>query len=354
MNSRIVTSAVILAIIGLATAYGVYAASSPNGTNDSPDASSEIVCPEDGSLYVWTPIGTFSENFNWRCLLCSHTWIKTYPEDKYKSWRNALLEPAFVRDYTLLYLRAVLQMDISDPLALDWTGGRETPEGILGYETFVYRASAIAVTIGYPVVLPENTVYTIKVEVGGRTEWEGQLRRREFVTDSPMQNAVYDYSGGVGLFDRGIHIVATSYNPLIREASTSAPHTSEIDYWQRLKENVTITASPKDFISIIISRGDRPTGGYTIRIRSFSWLESYPVKFRFSADFTDPGEGVAVTQALTNPLVLVPIGELSPGEYIVEVHIIQYIMTYDKEGNPVYTPLQTFKEEVWEQSFTIR
>jgi hypothetical protein len=70
-------------------------------------------------------------------------------------------------------------------------------------------------------------------------------------------------------------------------------------------------------------------------------------------DFTDPGEGVAVTEAVTNPLVLVPLEKLSSGEYVVEVHIDTYILTFDEEGNLVYTLLQTLKEETWKLTFKI-
>ena len=163
-------------------------------------------------------------------------------------------------------------------------------------------------------------------------------------------NPVYDYGGGVGLFSKGIHVIATTRNP----STFSDGFQSVNEYWQHLKENETVDATSHDFISIIISRGDQPTGGYTLHIESFSWLESYPVRFRFHLNFTDPGDGVPVTEALTNPLVLVPIDKLSPGEYIIEVHIVQYILTFDDTGKPVYTPIPTFKEEVWKLTFTIQ
>ena len=325
----------------------------PNSTIPD-DNTKNFTCPEDNSPYTWTPIGTFSENFNWICLECGHSWMKTLPEDTYESWRNQFLEPDFVRDYTLLYMRTILEKEIPDPLTLEWVGGRETPEQTVGYETFVYTAEGIKVTVGNPVVLPENTVYEIKVEVGDLTIWKGQLHRREFTSDS-VENALYDYYGGVGLFEKGIHVSATTRNPMIREATAETTNTDIMNgYWQQIHENLTDTASSEDFISIIISRGDYPTGGYEIKITQFSWLESYPVKFRFQVDFIDPGEGVAVTQALTNPLVLFPIGELSPGEYQIEVHILLYFLTFDEEGNPTYTQAQTFREEVWEHTFTIQ
>jgi len=317
-----------------------------------PSASKlNIVCPLDGSPYVWTPVGSKSENFIWVCLECGHHWQVTYPEDSYRSWLDVFLDPAFVRDYTVLYLRK--ELDLPDPLKLNWIGGRQTPERYLGYETYVFKAKDLSVTIGYPVVLPQNTVYRIKIEDGGRIVWEGQLHRRRFLTSElPSQNnlrTVYDYYGGVGVFKKGIHVIATSYDPLTLKKEFQTVN----DFWQALKEKETTRASSKDFVSIIISRGDYPTGGHAIQIKSFSWLESYPVKLRFEANFTDPGEGVYVTEAFTNPLVLIPLGRLSPGLYTVEVHVDTYILTFDAQGKPVYTLLLTFREELWTQTFVV-
>lgn len=168
--------------------------------------------------------------------------------------------------------------------------------------------------------------------------------------DSPDDtDYVYDTSGGVGLFDEGIHVIATSQDP--RTMSGDFPIIN--NYWKMLLEHETTRASDQDFISIILSRGDQPTGGYTINIESFGWLESYPVKFRFHVNFTDPGEGLMVTQALTNPLVLVPIGKLTPGEYNIEVQITMFILNVDEEGNTYYTPIMTFAPVIWKQTLTI-
>jgi|GEM_PF-110540 len=151
---------------------------------DATSEVDEIVSPVNNSPYVWTAIGTFSENFNWICLENGYTWMKTYPEDRYKEWREAFLQPAFVRDYTILYLREIEDKILPDPLAATWTGGRETPEGLVGSETFVYRAEELEVTIQYPVVLPENTIYKITVKSQGSTVWEGQLFQRQFTSSS--------------------------------------------------------------------------------------------------------------------------------------------------------------------------
>ncbi len=176
--------------------------------------------------------------------------------------------------------------------------------------------------------------------------------RDEPDTDKPDRDTpdyVYDNYGGVGLFAEGIHIIATSQDP--RNLSDDYPIVN--DYWKMLQENETTQATDQDFISIILSRGDQPTGGYTINVESFGWLECYPAKFLFQVNFTDPGEGVMVTQAITNPLVLVPIAKLTPGEYNVEVQITQFILNVDEEGKTYYTPIMTFAPVIWKQTLTI-
>ncbi len=160
---------------------------------------------------------------------------------------------------------------------------------------------------------------------------------------------VYDSYGGVGLFPEGIHVTATSQDP--RNLSDNYPIAN--DYWKMLQENETTQATDQDFISIILSRGDKSTGGYTINVESFGWLECYPPIFRFQVNVTDPGEGVMVTEALTNPLVLVPIGKLTPGEYHVEVHVTWFTQKIDGEGNTYYTPIMTFAPIIWKQTLTI-
>jgi hypothetical protein len=160
---------------------------------------------------------------------------------------------------------------------------------------------------------------------------------------------VYDNYGGVGLFPEGIHITATSQDP----RNLSDDYTIVNDYWKMLQEHETTEATDQNFICIILSRGDKSTGGYAINVESFGWLECYPVIFRFQVNVTDPGEGVMVTEAITNPLVLVPLGKLTPGEYHVEVNVTWFIQNIDEEGNTYYTPVMTFAPIVWKQTLTI-
>ena len=164
-----------------------------------------------------------------------------------------------------------------------------------------------------------------------------------------LPDYVYDYYGGVNLFSEGIHVLATSQDPRTLFGEFNVAN----DYWKMLLDSEITQATDQDFISILLSRGNKPTGGYDIQIENFAWFESYPVKFLFQVNFTDPGEGVMVTEALTNPLVLVPIGKLTSGQYNIEVPIAQYILNIDEEGNPYYRQILTFAPVIWEQTLTI-
>ena len=84
---------------------------------------------------------------------------------------NALL----ARDQALLYVSEQHgQSGLGAGLA--WQEERLTPENIVGGETYQYTAGDWVVTVFYPVVLPENTVYTISVanESSG-FQWEGEV-----------------------------------------------------------------------------------------------------------------------------------------------------------------------------------
>jgi hypothetical protein len=84
---------------------------------------------------------------------------------------NALV----ARDQALLYVSEQHgQSGLGAGLA--WQEERLTPENIVGGETYQYTAGDWVVTVSYPVVLPENTVYTISVanESSG-FQWEGEV-----------------------------------------------------------------------------------------------------------------------------------------------------------------------------------
>lgn len=302
-----------------------------------------ILCPKDGSPYVWTPIGSRSENFNWRCLECGYHWMKTYPEEVYRSWRTAFLDPEFVRDYTILYLREIEKLGLPDPLKLDWTVNRESVPP--GKEAYKYLANDLTVKVEYRVGQQGNTVYELEVEDGDDVVWRGKLYQRKFnpAVNNIPSDVLYETYGSLGVFEKGVYIIATESNPI------DLLEKSELS-WKTLKEYTTLKGSKGDYISIVVSRGEFPTGGYSIKIRSVEKLEGEPTMIYLTVEFTDPGKGVVVTQAFTNPTALISLGNLPEGEYLVEVHVNRFILSYDKEGNPLYTWVG---EEIWTRGFQV-
>nr|MBC7244470.1 hypothetical protein [Chloroflexota bacterium] len=79
------------------------------------------------------------------------------------------------RDLVLTYLSAQYKVQI--PLAeLTWTRTRITPEGLVGAETYQYRAGEWVVTISYPIVAPGQVTYKVSV-VNESTgfQWQGEI-----------------------------------------------------------------------------------------------------------------------------------------------------------------------------------
>jgi len=167
-------------------------------------------------------------------------------------------------------------------------------------------------------------------------------------SDKPALNeVVYEYYGTLGLFKPGIHVVVTAVDPV--ELYKTGDWAAMNGYWEMLKGHVADKASVKDFISILISRGDFPTGGYEIEITSLNVEDN---TLRLSANFTDPGEGIMVTEAFTNPTALILVGRLPRGEYTVRLHVDLFILEM-VEGKIVRVPILTFAEVVWTATFTV-
>jgi hypothetical protein len=193
------------------------------------------------------------------------------------------------------------------------------------------------------------TMFMLVAVLAGTYYYESLSKPVNPNPSNDLSDYLYELYDGVNLFSEGIHVIVTSQDPRILIGGYNNVNA----FWRMLLESETKRATDQDFVSIILSRGNKPTGGYNIQIENLAWLESYPVKFLFQVNFTDPGEDVIVTEAVTNPLVLVPIGKLTPGYYNVEVPIVQYLLSFDEEGNPIYTPILTFAPVIWEKTFTV-
>lgn len=86
--------------------------------------------------------------------------------------------PEKVRDQIMQYIKTNHTETAQFMNSLTWTGGRETPSGIVGSETYVYLSSGWNVTMTYPVVpIP---IYKITADYSApdigipyRIVWEG-------------------------------------------------------------------------------------------------------------------------------------------------------------------------------------
>jgi hypothetical protein len=237
---------------------------------------------------------------------------------------------------------AVLENIVVNTKSYYWSDGSNLNSTILKGETKHWNINTGTLENG---TILEITVKTQSASINQTVTVKAPETHNE---DNESKN-VYDYYGAVGLFPEGIHVIASEKNPI----ETMNNYDPVNSFWETLAQKETNVASKQKIISIILSRGDKPTGGYNINIESFSWLESYPIKLRFQVNVTDPGEDVAVTQALTNPLVLIPIGKLDPGEYQIEANITWFTETFDENGKPIYTPIMTFAPIQWKQTLTI-
>jgi len=129
-----------------------------------------IVAPE------WTvyqvAVSNASTGFEWEGRVDGSGRASEAPE-------NALL----ARDQAMLYVSEQHgQTGLGAGLA--WQEERVTPENIVGGETYQYTAGDWVVTVAYPVVLPENTIYTISItnESSG-FQWEGEIDGQGVLTE---------------------------------------------------------------------------------------------------------------------------------------------------------------------------
>jgi len=86
-----------------------------------------------------------------------------------------ILEPEKVRDEAMLYIKS--RHPDADPLIpynISWSGGRATPEGLVGHETHVYTGNEWTVTIEWNVVAPQYMTYKITAECSG-INWTGTV-----------------------------------------------------------------------------------------------------------------------------------------------------------------------------------
>jgi hypothetical protein len=85
--------------------------------------------------------------------------------------------------------------------------------------------------------------------------------------------------------------------------------------------------SPDEGLNIVVFRGVFSTGGHGISIDKVLLDGS---TFLVHATYSDPGPGMMVTQAITQPTAIIPLGKLKKGGYQVRLLVTRKVVT--REG----------------------
>jgi putative hemolysin len=81
--------------------------------------------------------------------------------------------PAQIRDTALAYIKA--NHEITPP-ETGWVEKDITPEGLVGASTFQYTAASWVVTVSFPIVAPDVTIYTVvATDQATGFQWEGEI-----------------------------------------------------------------------------------------------------------------------------------------------------------------------------------
>jgi hypothetical protein len=126
------------------------------------------------------------------------------------------------------------------------------------------------------------------------------------------------YGDGRQVFEQGIYVIATETNPV-----EIYPNYTKSDFYKMIKEHVTTETSAGAFTSILISQGICPNSGYGGEINS---IEKIDYAFVLSASFTQPGWDCVTLQIITNPIALIPLGNLPVGEYSITLNVDRYML----------------------------
>ncbi len=108
-------------------------------------------------------------------------------QDEVRS-REKLCEPQalmhYLADSSLHYIKQKHpEVASTVPKTLAWQGGRTTPEGPVGHETYTYKASGWKTTIEWNITPPENFTYTVTVEHDNLL-WKGKILSGDIVETS--------------------------------------------------------------------------------------------------------------------------------------------------------------------------
>ncbi len=106
----------------------------------------------------------------------------------------------------------------------------------------------------------------------------------------------------------------------------------------------TSNFSADDELNFVVFRGVFNTGGYGINIDR---VERQGNAFTVYATYSEPGKGVGVTDAVTQPVAIIPIGKLATGDYEARLKVTRVIVEdVGREVIETETELSSFNFKV--------
>lgn len=106
--------------------------------------------------------------------------------------------PMFGRDAVLAYLMKQYP-EVAPPDGLSWVEELVTPEGLVGSSTFQYTANRLMITVAFPIVAPEATIYQVEVinyETG--FHWQGEVNASGEITERSISLGGPSIRGWIG------------------------------------------------------------------------------------------------------------------------------------------------------------
>ncbi len=96
------------------------------------------------------------------------------------------MNTARVRDQVLTYLSDSLGPEALGPLPPEWQVENTTPTGLLGVTRMEHRGGDLIVVISYPVVPPDQVLYTVEViRIGTDLHWTGEVTAEGVIRPTP-------------------------------------------------------------------------------------------------------------------------------------------------------------------------
>jgi hypothetical protein len=144
---------------------------------------------------------------------CGPTAIEPTPMPRPTSTEEtALLDgPANALDAALAYL-AETYGEQGPEMSLTWKEERTTPQDLVGASRFQYTSGDWVVTVTYPIVAPEETIYRMTVSnqaTGFR--WEGQVDAMGGVTEGPSDKPFFLVRDAEAAIDMALGYMSRRY-----------------------------------------------------------------------------------------------------------------------------------------------